>query len=526
MTSRKAAALAKAIVADLEALKITEGRFTGQHLKVMPWQRSFAAGVATFSTVALSMARGNAKTTTVAGLACSALTPGGALHRFRGEVVIVASSLNQARIPFRHVIFFMAPIMARENRRSPRPWRVVDNSHQAFIEHRPTGTVLKAIGSDAKRAHGLAPSLVICDEPAKWEGGGRDMYIALDTALGKQVDAKLLALGTRPNTADHWFQKLLNDQSGVIWVQNHCAERHDEDFDIEVIRRANPSYDYMPDLVEAIGLHADRARDGGSELSSWRALRLNKGTPEVEDAEVLVALENWDAITSHDASPRAGPVAIGVDLGGGTSMSAIAFYWPETGRPEAYGAFPAMPSLAERGKQDYVGERYAVMQERGELFVYPGKATNNVRFLEDMFAGVEGYAKLGIAADRYKQKDLEQALVGVGSDTEVEWRGVGRGPEGGEDVRAFQREVLDAHMSVEPHVALESAIAESVIHRDTNGNAALNKARNKGRIDVVQASLLAVGMGRRWRLPSEFSRPFNVNDYVLTEMYENDVAVP
>ena len=88
----------------------------------------------------------------------------------------------------------------------------------------------------------------------------------------------------------------------------------------------------------------------------------------------------------------------------------------------------------------------------------------------------------------------------------MQWRGVGRGPEGSEDVRSFQREVLTGYMNVPPNLVLTSAISEAVIHRDTNGNAALNKARHRGRIDVMQAAVLAVGQGRRWRVPTDGSR--------------------
>ena len=62
---------------------------------------------------------------------------------------------------------------------------------------------------------------------------------------------------------------------------------------------------------------------------------------------------------------------------------------------------------------------------------------------------------------------------------------------------------------------MESAIAETVIGRDTNGNPRLDKARSKGRIDALQAAVLAVGLGRRWRLPS----PEEPDDNPLLQHY-------
>ena len=71
-------------------------------------------------------------------------------------------------------------------------------------------------------------------------------------------------------------------------------------------------------------------------------------------------------------------------------------------------------------------------------------------------------------------------------------------------------------MGVAPSLLMESAIHESVLHRDTNRNPALNKARSKGRNDALQAALLAVGMGRRWRLPT--AKKGTLADFYLHEL--------
>ena len=50
-------------------------------------------------------------------------------------------------------------------------------------------------------------------------------------------------------------------------------------------------------------------------------------------------------------------------------MSAVAAYWPRSFRLEALAAFPADPSLADRGLRDGVGGLYRQMHKRGELLV-------------------------------------------------------------------------------------------------------------------------------------------------------------
>src|SRR5690606_12825318 len=88
-----------------------------------------------------------------------------------------------------------------------------------------------------------------------------------------------------------------------------------------------------------------------------------------EDRSVLVTVDEWLAaeVAPDELPPREGECVLGVDLGGSRSMSAAAFYWPQTGRLEAVGTFPGNPTLADRGAADGVAGRYVEMKERGEL---------------------------------------------------------------------------------------------------------------------------------------------------------------
>ena len=69
---------------------------------------------------------------------------------------------RQARLAFGHTKWLLRPIFAKDK----RCWRVIEHSHECHIEDRETGAMMHAIGSDPRRAHGLAPVLVIADKPA------------------------------------------------------------------------------------------------------------------------------------------------------------------------------------------------------------------------------------------------------------------------------------------------------------------------------------------------------------------------
>ena len=76
----------------------------------------------------------------------------------------------------------------------------------------------------------------------------------------------------------------------------------------------------------------------------------------------------------------------------------------------------------------------------------------------------------------------------------------GTGPDGSQAVRAFQRRVPDRRVvDARQSLAVESAIRESTLRRDGNGNPAIDRARSHGRIDVLSAAILAVGAGAKHR---------------------------
>ncbi len=140
---------------------------------------------------ALTIARGNGKTTLMAALAAAA-TAGRPLLAASGQIVLVAASLGQARLAFGHAVWFPRPIIDQDK----KGWHVIDHSHECRIEHLETGAVMRAIGfgSDPRGAHGLAPVLVIADEPAQWPpNDGPRMRAALVTALGKHDNSKFIA---------------------------------------------------------------------------------------------------------------------------------------------------------------------------------------------------------------------------------------------------------------------------------------------------------------------------------------------
>ena len=484
--------LARAVLDYMADLVVSQGEGRGVALTLFPWElrflrRALRPGV---SEAALSVSRGNGKTTLVAGLACAALA--GPLVVPRGETVVVASSFDKARLVFEHCLAFLRHRIAA----APKAWRIQDSANRASIEARSTGARIRCLGSDPRRAHGLAPRLVLADEPAQWPPSTSDrMLAALRTSLGKLGGARFIALGTRPADETHWFEKML--QGGADYSQLHAARPTDPPFRRRTWMRANPSLGYMPDLEAALRTEATKARQDPSLLASFRALRLNQGVSDVERTLLLTA-GVWQTIEGQAVAT--GPVVWGIDMGTTASMSAVAGYWPDTGRLEVLAAFPADPSLAVRGLQDGVGRMYLDMERRGELITTPGRVVDVHMLLR------EAMERCGppnaVAADRWREGELRDALQLAGIPPAAF---VARGQgfrDGAEDVRSFRSACLTGRVTPAVSLLLRAAMSEAVTVSDPAGNAKLAKRgeggrRSRARDDAAAAAILAVAVGDR-----------------------------
>ncbi len=99
-------------------------------------------------------------------------------------------------------------------------------------------------------------------------------------------------------------------------------------------------------------------------------------------------------------------------------------------------------------------------------------------------------------ADRYKQAELGEAIDRAGIKTPVIWRGTGW-ISAGEDIDRFRRAAFDGMIKSAPSLLMRAAFADAVVLKDPANNLKLSKGRSNGRIDSVQAAVIAVAEGVR-----------------------------
>lgn len=479
----------------LQKLEIPEGPSAGQPITLAPFQRQFVKGALdpAVNVGVLSIGRGNGKSALSAGIALGALL--GVWDRQpRREIVIAARTRDQAAIAWNFAAALSRTLPDEMQRglifrRSPRleiEWEGDGGGH-----------FLRAIAADGKSILGGAPNLILMDERGHWE---RDKGDALEHALlsgmGKR-GGRALIISTSAADDAHPFSVWLDDATPGVFRQEHRPAPSLPADDRASLIEANPGAKHG--IGANIGWLEAQARRaiarGGSTLTTFRLYNRNERVSG-EARDLLLTVDEWLDCETDDLPARSGSLVIGVDLGGSASMSAAAFYWPETGRLECVGTFPGSPSLADRGAADGVGSRYQEMADRGELSVLGAKTVPVADWLAQIAQHADGEAITAIVADRFKQAEFAEAAQAAGIRAPVVWRGMGF-KDGGEDCERFRRAAYDGKVRAAPSLLLRSAFADAVTLRDPSNNMKLAKARSTGRIDAVAATVLAVAQGAR-----------------------------
>ena len=361
----------------------------------------------------------------------------------------------------------------------------------------------------ADRNAGAASSYdaAIVDELGLLQEKNRDLVSSMRSSVSAKA-GKFLALSVHgPGPFVPEIIKRRGEPSLALHLYQSDEDCHLDDE--KAWHDSNPGLAVGIKSIEYMRAEARRVLATPADQGSFRAFDLNQ--PQAPGSEMIFALSDWTAcvMAADDLPARDGSCVIGFDLGGSSSMTALAAVWPRTGRAEVWGAFPDTPSLADRGTADGAGNTYLRMEERNELKTYAGRITPVSEFLKDCAARLAGERVLVAGADRFRRAEATQALESANLRWPMEWRGQGASAraDGSHDVRASQRAVLSRKLRTAQSLLLESAIKESVIRRDGAGNPALDKARKNARIDALSAFVISEGLAeivaaqprRSWR---------------------------
>ncbi len=484
---------AERVAAWCEGLTVTSGAYAGQKLRLRPWQRDMIGRVYAVDqdghrpvrTALVSTARKSGKSTLCAALALCHLVGPEAVPR--GQVVSAAADRGQASIIYNELRAFALAVPEIAD-------RLLFRDFNKTVEDVQTGSVFAALSADHRKAHGLSPTVAICDEVAQWRG--RELLDALVTGQGAHAEPLLLAISTRSPDPDNPLEELIRYagqvEAGVVEDPSFAATVFSAPAEADpwaeaTWRLANPDMDAV--RLADIRTQALRARKLPSLEPAFRAYVLNM--PVAPDDRFIGAAE-WDACGA-EAEAR-GPCFGALDLASGAAdLTAFALFWPETGALRVVGFLP--DGQMDR-KQAEDRAPYREWQARGLVVPIPGMAIDRAWLVEWLAREVEGLDLQAVAHDRWGLADLQAVMDREGVYLPLRPHGQGF-KDMSPSIASFEALVLRGELAHGGNALLRWAVANAAVDMDPAGSRKLSKARSRGRIDPLIAAVMAAGFAGR-----------------------------
>ena len=432
---------------------------------------------------ALTMGRKNAKSAICAVLALGFLVGPVRVDGWRGAIASVSKEKAAELRAQVQAIAEASGLSGLTFRASPYPGKVLS----------ATGS-LEVLSSDRTAGHSSSFDLVIVDECGLMPERARELLGGLRSSVSAK-GGRVVHISIRGDSP--LFAEVLNNPATAAHVYaapDDCAID-----DREAWHAANPGIAAGIKQLGYMAQEVNRIRLGApGDEPTFRAFDLNQALSPTR--EMIFSPDDLRGCFADDPPPRQGDVFLGFDFGEAVSSTAACAIWPATGRLETWQAFGDVPALKDRARRD--DAPYVQMEARGELRTYPGRVVRPDAFLSDLQADLAGCRVARAAADSYKDSEVKDFLDRAAVRWPVAFRRVGAGKDGGRDVRALQRLVIQKRLAMAANLSLATAISKSALRRDGNGNPGLDRATGRGRIDPLSAAVIAAGLAEPY-----FDRP-------------------
>lgn len=462
-------------------LVVPTGPLIGQHMAVPPYMAEFIqAGLEpqTFEA-AQSIARKNAKTGVTANICLAGVAKDGPLNRrqWRGVVTSLTGPLAGELKSAMQLTADASGLRGLEFLRSPTPG----------LCRGAQGSQINFLAADKATGHAIGADLAVIDETGLLGENKRPLVNAILSCISGR-DGKLLHISIKGDGPFLPELERRRNSPGVYFVE-YAADRRAALFDQEEWHAANPGLAVGIKSLNYMRQAAERAEQSPRNENYFRAYDLNN--PLSPDTSPIVSLTDWLHCQELPRPPRQGRPVVGLDLGGEQAMSAAFAAW-ETGRVEVWAAFPSMPSIEKREKEDE-GTEYRRWVRDGHLRVYPGALVPVQEFYDDIAKEI-GPARI-VGMDRYRKKELDHAPPGWPLD----YRGGSASTQMAADIRAFQLLTRGGWFRPGPQPVLEYAIGESDVTETLRADSplVLNKKAKNSRIDTLSAGIICAGYARQ-----------------------------
>jgi phage terminase large subunit-like protein len=430
--------------------------------------------------------RGNRKTSLGAGL--------GLLHSIGPERVpgglalFAASDREQARIGFEE-----AAAICREDERIEKALRFIDYRHR--IEHPKSGCELRAVSSDAGRAHGSTPTFALVDELHAWPK--RDLWDVLRTGLVKTPGSLLVVISTAGRGQENVAHDITDyarkvargeiDDPGtlpILFETDADADWRDE----ALWRRVNPGLAQgFPD-IEGLRQLAREAEQRPADREAFRQLHLNVWLDHSTDPFVDMGVYDAGA-EPLDLEALAGePCYLGVDLSSNSDLTVVIALW-RVG--DGYAVLPHFfcPADNLRGRQDRDAVPYVRWANEGFIEPTPGNVVD-FRAVEDCIRDLcARFNVQSIGLDPHLARSTINNLTEDGYPAiEVRQGWVTMAPA----IKELERAIIGRQFRHGGHPVLRWCFDNIQVETDRAGNRLFSKGKARDRIDGAVACAIAV----------------------------------
>ncbi len=438
-------------------------------------------------TVFLLLGRGGRKTALGAGL--SLLHFIGPERSPGGLVLNAASDREQARLAFEE-----AKSICMEDPRIERALKFVDYRHR--LEHPKSGTVLRAISSDAGRQHGLTPTFALIDELHIHQK--RELWDVIRTGLVKTQDSLAVVITTagrgQTNIAFDIFDYACKVARGdivdesflpILFAPGEGADWRDE----ETWRLANPGLSAgFPDL-EGLRQLAREAEQRPADREAFRQLHCNiwldsSAVPFVDPAvyDACGAAVDLEAMKDY-------PCWIGVDLSSVSDLTVIVCCWKLDDDSLAVHPFYFCPAENIRRRADRDRVPYTVWAEQGHITPTPGEVIDQGAVEDKLRSLCDEYDVREIAFDPYLAHQLMGSLGEDGLPVVSMRQGsLTMGPA----IRDLETAIVGGTLRHGGHPILRWNFSNVVVETDKAGLKAFSKGKAREKIDGAVAAAMAV----------------------------------
>ena len=489
---------AERVIKFIESLRVTSGVHAGRKFRLREWQRAIIRewyatdrkGTRIVRTGLLSMARKNGKSGLCSALAlCHLLGPE---QEARGQIVVGATDRDQSALIYDEIVAFITDNPEFEARCNIK-------RHEKAIEELESGSKFRALSSDARKAHGMSPSVVILDELAQWGTGiGRSLYDALVTAGGARAEPLVITIGTQSADDLSLMSELVDYakavRAGGIVDPTFSGFVYEIPPELDVFdeanwKLANPALGDFRSLQD-MRILAERARHMPTMEAAFKNLFCNQ---RIDAEERWLPAAEWNACKSAiDLDALVGQRCVGaLDLGSVRDLTSFGLFWPASGALWVWSWCPA-DGLREREDHDRVP--YTVWAKDGYIEPTPGKATDK-RFVALRLAEIcARFKPAAIGYDPWGMAELQRVMLDEGI-TLPQLQPWGQGFKSmSPATKAFEARVLNRQLKHSGNPLLTWAISNVALERDAAGNTKPSKERSRERIDPAVAAIMAVGI--------------------------------